>query len=246
MPYQGLRLRGGWTSQTPYPLGQIPDAVILSIASNIVYSTAVGRKDISGDDWGDIFAAAVNGAHLKSPLGVVDIALGNTAWSAKTVKSPRSSNPVSTDRVRLISGRNAPVFSFENQDVFSDVQETGTQVLRIWNSRVEEATQQYPHLRTIVLIRDMDRLQFKIFEQQTVEFDPADYAWRLNKRNNFEGRNAQSNVHTFTWQPHGSQFTIIRQVSGSARSFQVRKPNALDVEVVLRNVGYSSDWVEYL
>lgn len=92
----------------------------------------------------------------------------------------------------------------------------------------------------------MDRLQFKIFEQQTVEFDPADYVWRLNKRNNFEGHNAQSNVHTFTWQLHGSQFTIIRQVSGSARSFQVRKPNTLDVEVVLRNVGYSSDWVEYL
>ena len=84
-------------SQTPYPLGQIPDSVILSIASNIVYSSAVGRKDISGDDWGDIFAAAVNGAHLKSPLGVVDIALGNTAWSAKTVKSPKSSTPVSTN-----------------------------------------------------------------------------------------------------------------------------------------------------
>ena len=92
----------------------------------------------------------------------------------------------------------------------------------------------------------MDRLQFKIFERQTVEFDPADYVWRLNKRNNFEGRSVQDDAHAFTWQPHGSQFTIIRQVSGSARSFQVRKPNALDVEVVFRNVGYSSDWVEYL
>lgn len=203
----------------------------------------MGRKDVSGDDWGDIFAAAVNGVHFGKNEGVVDIALGSTAWSAKTVKL---SNPVSMNRVRLISGRNDPIFSFGNRDFFSDVQETGAPVLRIWNSRVEEATQQYSHLRTIVLIRDMDRLQFKIFEQQTVEFDPADYVWRLNKRNNFEGRSVQGDAHAFTWQPHGSQFTIIRQVSGSARSFQVRKPNALDVEVVLRNVGYSSDWVEYL
>ena len=243
MAYQGPRLRGGWTSSTPYPLGQIPDSIILSIASNIVYSNAVGRQDISGDDWGDIFAAAVNGTHLKSPLGVVDIALGNTAWSAKTVKS---SNSVSTARVRLISGRNAPIFSFDNQDSFSDIQETGNQVLQIWNSRVEEATQQYSQLRTIVLIRDMDKFQFKIFEQLTNQFDPADYTWRLNRRNNFEGYSVQGAVHTFTWQPHGSQFTIIRQVSGSARSFQIRKPNVLESEELFKSIGYSADWVEFL
>lgn len=50
MAYQGPRLRGGRTSSTPYPLGQIPDSIILSIASNIVYSSAVGRQDISGDE----------------------------------------------------------------------------------------------------------------------------------------------------------------------------------------------------
>ena len=243
MAYQGPRLRGGWTSSTPYPLGQMPDSIILSIASNIVYSSAVGRRDISGDDWGDIFAAAVNGTHLRSPLGVVDIALGNTAWSAKTVKS---SNPISTNRVRLISGRNAPVFSFENQDSFSNIQETGNQVLQIWNSRVEEATQQYSQLRTIVLIRDMDMFQFKIFEQPTTQFDPADYVWRLNRRNNFEGHSVQDDTHVFTWQPHGSQFTIIRQVSGSARSFQVRKPDALETEELLKSIGYGADWVEFL
>lgn len=43
MAYQGHRLRGGWSSQTPYPLGRIPDAVIMSVASNIVYSGAVGE-----------------------------------------------------------------------------------------------------------------------------------------------------------------------------------------------------------
>ena len=145
-----------------------------------------------------------------------------------------------------ISGRNAPVFSFENQDSFSDIQETGNQVLRIWNSRIEEATQQYSQLRTIVLIRDMDSFQFKIFEQPTNQFDPADYTWRLNPRNNFEGHSIQGAVHTFTWQPHGSQFTIIRQVSGSARSFQIRKPDVLKSEEILKSLGYSEAWVEFL
>ena len=73
MAYQGPRLRGGWNSPTPYPLGQIPDSIILSIASDIVYSTAVGRRDLSGDDWGDIFAEAINGEHFKSPLGIADV-----------------------------------------------------------------------------------------------------------------------------------------------------------------------------
>ena len=242
MAYQGPRLRGGWNSPTPYPLGQIPDSVIRSVASNIVYSSAVGRPDMSGDDWGDIFAAAVNGTHLQSPLGIADIALETTAWSAKTVKSRNAA----ATRVRLISGRNSPIFSSGNQDFFADIQETGRQVLQIWNARVEEATQQYPHLRTIILVRDMVNFRFKLFEQQTVQFDPADYTWRLNARRNFEGRSVQENRHTFTWQPHGSQFTIIRQVGGSARSFRVRRPDALESEQFLNNLGFDDSWVTFL
>lgn len=147
--------------------------------------------------------------------------------------------------VRLISGRNSPIFSAGNQDLFADVQETGNQVLQIWNARVEEASQQYPHLRTIVLIRDMSSFRFKLFEQQTVQFDPADYTWRLNARRNFEGRSVQGNRHSFTWQPHGSQFTIIRQVGGSARAFALRKPDTLDSEQFLANLGFDDSWVTF-
>lgn len=224
-------------------MGQIPDSIILSIASNIVYSRAVGRKDLSGDDWGDIFAASVNGIHLKSPLGVVDIVLGHTAWSAKTVKLR---NPAEASRVRLISARAAPIFSFGNQDSFSDIQATGDQVLQIWNARIEEAMQQYPHLRTVILIRNMENFQFKVFEISTVQFDPRNYTWSLNRQRNFEGYNVQDGVHTFTWQPHGSQFTIIRQVSGSARSFEVKKPDIQDAEQFLTNLGFGEDWVKFL
>ena len=198
---------------------------------------------MSGDDWGDIFAAAVNGQHFRSPLGIADVALGNTAWSAKTVGSR---NPIAAMQVRLISGRNAPVFSFGNDDPFADIQETGRQVLQIWNARVEEATEQYPNLRSVILIRDMDGFRFKIFEAQTAQFDPADYDWSRNARNNLEGRAIQGGTHTFTWQPHGSQFTIIRTVSGSARSFEVRKPGTLNPQQILNSLGYSANWVTFL
>ena len=198
---------------------------------------------MSGDDWGDIFAAAVNGEHFKSPLGIADVALGNTSWSAKTVSSR---NPIATERVRLISGRNNVRYSFDNSDPFADIQETGRQVLEIWNARVEEATNQYPSLRTVVLIRDMSGFRFKVFETQTAQFDPADYNWHINANDNFEGYTAQGGVHTFTWQPNGAQFTIIRPVSGSARSFEVRKPGTLNPQQVLLSLGYSQNWVTFL
>ena len=203
----------------------------------------MGRKDISGDDWGDIFAAALNAQHLQSPLGIVDIALGSTAWSAKTVKA---ANPMNGKTVRLISGRNAPVFSYGNDDPFADVQETGQQVIGIWNARVAEAMQAYSQLRTVVLVRDMVRFRFKVFEQATTQFDPSDYVWSLNARNNFEGHSRLDKAHVFTWQPHGSQLTILRQISGSARAFEVKKPDAVDPQAHLAALGYTDDWVTFL
>jgi len=197
---------------------------------------------LSGNDWGDIFAAAVDGIHLQSPLGIADIALGETAWSAKTVQS----KDASATTVRLISGRNSPIFSSGNQDFFADIQETGRQVLEIWNSRVEQAYQEYPLLRTVVLIRDMASLKFKIFEQQTVQFIPADYIWSLNNNNNLVGKTVVGNIHTFTWQPHGSQFTIVRPVGGSARSFAVKRPDSLDPADVLESLGFDDSWVTFL
>ena len=245
MAYQGPRLRGGWTSPTPYPLGQIPNPIILSIASNLVYSKAVGRPDISGRDWADIFAAAINGEHFNSPLGIVDVALGNVGWSAKTVQGRLSGTTV-----RLISGRNNPGYSFGNDAPLEDIQKTGSQVLQIWNARIEEATQKFPQLRAAVLIRDMTKFQFKMFEYTPVQFDPADYVWSFTKSGkSINGHTVNGNVHTFVWQTHGSQFTILRPVSGSARSFAIKQTEPIDQlspQQVLSNIGYDADWVTFL
>ncbi len=204
--------------------------------------SAVGRVQLSGDDWGDIFAASLNATHLNSPLGIVDVALDNTAWSAKTVQT---NYPERTNQVRLISGRNNVGYSYDNHEPLSNIQETGRQVLEIWNARVEEALEEYSQLRRIVLIRNMNTFRFKIFELSTELFDPADYVWHLNERSNMEGIRIQDQSHSFTWQPNGSQFTIIQEVSGSARSFEVQKPRTQNSERLLKSIGYTDEWVTF-
>ncbi len=38
---------------------------------------------MTGDDWGNIFANAIEGEHLSSPLGIADVVKDKTAWSMK-------------------------------------------------------------------------------------------------------------------------------------------------------------------
>ena len=52
-----LRLRGKANRRSgPYPLGEIPDAVLVRIGKQVVHRLAVGLGDITGDDFGTIFA----------------------------------------------------------------------------------------------------------------------------------------------------------------------------------------------
>ncbi len=243
MAYQGPRLRGGWTSSEPYPLGQIPDSIILSIASSIVYWIATGKGDITGDDWGEIFAAALGATHLKKPLGIVDISLGKTAWSAKTVGLK---NPLRARKVSLISGRNNLRYSFGNENPLADIENSGQQVISIWNNRVQEATQQFTQLRTVTLIRDIANLRFKVFETVTSQLDPSEYTWTRSKGGNLHGLSRDDGRHVLTWQSDGSQFTIIRPVSASSRSFQIKMPEVINPEVVFAEIGYRDDWVTFL
>ena len=237
-------LRGGTVPDAPYPLGQIPDQVVLDVSKAIAHSCAVGRDDISGDDWSDMFAAAVGARHLKSPLGITDVTLGRAAWSAKTVQS---SNVSGQKTVRLISGRNAVDFSFQNQDPRSDPQLAGGQVLQIWNARLEDARRQYSNLRTVVLMREMSNFRFKMFELEPQLYDPAQYIWAENKKRNLEGRlRNKQNTHVFTWQPAGSQFTIIADVPSSGRTFDLTKPRRLNMEDQLKAIDYSDSWVTLL
>ena len=116
--------------------------------------------------------------------------------------------------------------------------------MSIWNARVDEAMEEFEDLRIVVLVRNIATREFVLFEEEAQRFVPGDYQWAFNQRNNLEGRDKVSGIHRFTWQPHGSQFTVIRDVPGSSRRFSVT-PNVPLVEpnVVLRAVGYSDEWI---
>lgn len=65
-----------------------------------------------------------------------------------------------------------------------------------------------------------------------------------DKSNNLEGKDKNTLEHRFTWQPHGSQFTIIEPVPESKICFKIRKPPKVPSEKVLKMVGYNKSWIE--
>ncbi len=225
-----------------YPIGEIPDEIVHRFARHLTCLRAIGRKDIGGDDWGDAFAYAISGTHLASPLGVVDVAKGDEAWSTKTVKSTR---PHDVASVRLISGRNSPNYSMGITDPHADIAATGRAVLAIWNERVNIALDQYKRLRTVVLVRNAERLEYTVFEEPTERFDANEFVWSKNTNGNFVGHHIgdPEGAPRFTWQPHGSQFTIHATVPPEARRFTIAEPSVMSREDVLSTIGYADSWV---
>ena len=69
MPIDQTKLRGNKQRlHSPWPLGQFSQDVISEIGKQLVHRLAVGHSDITGDDFGTIFAKAVGGIHRESPL----------------------------------------------------------------------------------------------------------------------------------------------------------------------------------
>ena len=227
-------------SNDNYPLGEIPNLVINTIGKWIAYSFAIGKRDINGEDWGDIFSKAIAGEHLNSPLGLADVVKDGMAWSVKSVKQ---NNPFKCNRVRIISGRCSPDYSYGINDPHKDIAATSRAVLGIWNERVNIAKDHYEPLRSSVLIRNPDTLEFCIYEHEIYRFNTKDYNWKVNKNGNFNGYRISDNKHIFTWQPHGSQFTIIYDVPTSVTKFKIKKPPVLDFVKTLDQIGFDDSWV---
>lgn len=236
------RLRDSKRLQTsePYPMNELPEDLIVRIGGYLVHLLYIGRKDITGTDWGDAFADAVGGEHLDSPCGIADVVLDKMAWSMKTVKNAR---PFSMETVRLISGRCSPDYSYGITDPHEDIQRTGRAVLGIWNERINIAQDYYNPVRTSVLIRSNDLLSYCLFEEDNHRFAASDYVWEVNANGNLIGRHVNTGDICFTWQPHGSQFTIHTRVPENAVKFTIRKPPLLTKDDVLNTVGFDASWV---
>jgi hypothetical protein len=147
-------------------------------------------------------------------------------------------------KVRLISGRNSPDYSVGISDPRANPSITGQAVLTIWNERVNQAMDEYEDLRIAVLVRNIAAKEFVVFEEVAQRFTPDDFEWAFNRNENLEGKDKVTGRHCFTWQPHGSQFTIIRMVPGSARQFSIG-PNVPQVEPedILNHIQFQESWV---
>ena len=225
-----------------YPLNRFPEDIVKSIGAYLVYLLYIGRKDITGTDWGDAFADAIKGTHLDSPVGIADVVLGKQCWSMKTVKNDR---PFRCTNIRLISGRCSPDYSYGITDPHEDIQKTGEAVLGIWNERVNIATDHYSQVRTGVLVRSSDMLSYCLFEEDTGRYRTSDYHWDVNKNGNLIGKDNDGKIR-FTWQPHGSQFTIHVEVPEDATRFTIKEPPKLNKDAVLKSIQFDESWVNII
>lgn len=238
------KLRTADKIRPPYSLGHLPQKTILRVAADIVYLLYTREEArLEGNDWEQIFASAIGAQWKPSNIGLDDVQLDNCCWGAKTVKNNK---PDKVKRVRLISGRNSLDFSYGVNEVRGlPPFEVGEKVLGIWNTRVSSVRQRFAHCRTVVLIKGEGLNRCAVFETETIRFDPELYVWRWNKGDNLEGYDG-NNVHKFTWQPHGSQFTIIEEVPESRLAFEIKLPHKQPKDVTLKAIGFDDSWVKML
>jgi len=217
----------------------------LRLGKEIIFSLATRRTPrIEGSDWEEIFARIIDAKWKPSNVGLDDVVLQQTAWGTKTVKNPK---PATVKKIRLISGRNSPVYSYGDQKVTErDENELGEKILEIWNERVAGVKKQFKHLRTIVLIKGEGLQEVSVFEFDTIRYLPTDYWWQWNDRKNLEGYSKKTDEHIFTWQPHGSQFTIIEDVPEKRLAIRVKKPPIVDSAKVLEGIKFDDSWVEVI
>lgn len=243
MKHPRLRDSNKLHTQELYPINEFPEDMIVNIGCHLIYLICIGRKDISGSDWGETFAEAIGGIHLDSPVGIADVVKDRMAWSMKTVKN---NDPFKARNVRLISGRCSPDYSYGISDPHEDIQKTGRAVLGIWNERINIAQDNYNPVRTTVMIRSNDMLSYCLFEEENHRYRTSDYVWETNRNGNLIGRHIETGKQCFTWQPHGSQFTIHTQVPANAVKFTIKQPPILQKEDTLKSIGFDRNWIKIL
>lgn len=236
------KLRTVHKSVSAFPLNKFPKEFPFLLGKELIYLLASkGKPELEGSEWESIFSTCIGADWKPSNVGLDDVVMGNTAWGAKTVKS---NNPSLQKKVRLISGRNSPNYSFgERSDQKAEAHLIGKLVLEIWNERVSAIREKYKHLRTVVLVKSNDLSEIVVFEFDTIRYDHELYRWEWNKNNNLIGTNKRSGEHSFTWQPHGSQFTIIEDVPEKGLIIKIKQPKVLDKDQILAALGFDKSWV---
>lgn len=237
------RLRNVDKYHSLYPLGKFPEGFALELGKEIIYLLATRNPpSLEGADWERIFANCIGAKWSPSNVGLDDVQLNQMAWSAKTVKNR---NPFTVQHIRLICGRNSPDYSFAIENVHTeDPNKLGEMILGIWNARIVDVRKKFATTRTVVLIKGDDLQTVSVFEEEAVRFVPEEYTWEWNEKGNLEGYLKGTDIKKFTWQPHGSQFTVITRVPEERLKLRIRRPPTLDRDAVLEKLEFDPSWVE--
>ena len=238
------RLRTVNKAVAPFAVNKFPASFVETLVQNIIYMMATKQSmSLEGNEWEQIFAECVGAEWKPSNVGLDDVVLDNCCWGAKTVFG--QADIEHQDKVRLICGRNAVTYSF-GVDNYSEVDpnELGKMVLQIWNERVSAVRQVFKFVRTVVLVKSKDYHDYLVFEFDTIRYDPELYYFKWNKRGNLEGFERETGAHKFTWQPSGSQFTIIEKIPKDRIHVAVKRPEVLDKASVLKTLGFDKSWYE--
>lgn len=245
MDNQEPKLRSVNKSTPPYLFNKFPRDFPFKVGEQLVYILATrGETNIEGKEWESIFANALGAEWKPSNVGLDDIVMGNTAWGAKSVLSLK---PSTTPKIRLISGRNDLINSYDFVGQPGTLpNEHGKMVLEIYNERVSSIREHYKHLRTVVLIRSKSLLECSIYEIDTVMYAHEKFYWEWgkgNRKNNLYGYYKNTKEQKFTWQSGGTQFTIFENVPKERLVINIRKPDLVPKDFVLDKVGFSPDWI---
>ena len=135
MDKKSPKLRTVNKSVPAFELNKFPNEFPYKVGEQLIYILATrGETDIEGKEWEKIFALAIGAEWKPSVVGLDDIVLGNTAWGAKSIIKPKPSN---AENIRLISGRNDLINSYDyNVQPGLLPDEHGELVLNIYNERI--------------------------------------------------------------------------------------------------------------
>ncbi|MDR1497464.1 MAG: hypothetical protein LBS59_03490 [Puniceicoccales bacterium] len=238
------RLRTADKTQPLYRLNHFPETFPYALGRELIYLLATRGESarLEGADWEEIFARCIGAQWAPSNVGLDDITHQGMARGAKTVKNKK---PFAAKSVRLVSGRNSTIYSFGDDDIRTqNPEELGEKILSIWNQHVADVRKKFPTLRTVVLLKGDGLAEVSVFETETIFYQKENYIWQWNDNDNLEGLLNENNRHVFTWQPHGSQFTIIEEVPTERLKLRIRKPEALNQEQVLNTLKVDDSWIE--
>jgi hypothetical protein len=222
-------------------LNKFPSNFPYKVGEQLIYVLATrGAADIEGKEWEQIFAKSIGAEWRPSVVGLDDVVMGNTAWGAKSVKHTK---PADKKAIRLISGRNDLINSYDyNVQPGKLPDEHGELVLSIWNERVSSIREKYKHLRTVILIRSVDLLECVIYEFETIRYEPDLFYWEW-KGKNLYGYQKHNNKQKFTWQSGGQQFTIFENVPAEHLLINLRKPELIPKDFILNTIGFDNSWI---